>query len=170
MNQSKVKAQYSSEQHRAQTPIDHILERLSPLELPAKEQFEHYLRHKSRLNHKRSTLDSSFTSIMLFLDFYGRSGKRDLKDLERCRPGSLHRARAGPGPQDLDGEDHGWPSSLRFSTSWSSRISSPGTALKKTIKLKLPDALPRAINPKDVRKAPLRDPQHPGPGPHPAPS
>ena len=26
-----------TEQHRAQTPIDHILERLSPLELPAKE-------------------------------------------------------------------------------------------------------------------------------------
>ena len=57
------------EQHRAQTPIEHILERLFPLELPAKEQFERYLRHKSRLNHKRSTLDSSFTSIMLFLDF-----------------------------------------------------------------------------------------------------
>jgi integrase/recombinase XerD len=28
----------------------------------------------------------------------------------------------------------------------------PGTALKKTIRLKLPDTLPRAINPKDVRR------------------
>ena len=53
-----------------QTPINHILERLSPLELPAKEQFANYLRHKSRLNHKRRTLDSSFTSTRLFLDFY----------------------------------------------------------------------------------------------------
>ena len=50
-----------SGEHRAQTPIDHILERLSPLELPAKKEFENYLRHKSRLNHKRSTLYSSFT-------------------------------------------------------------------------------------------------------------
>ena len=58
-----------NEQYRAHTAIDHILERLSPLELPAKEAFEHYLRHKSRLSHKRSTLESSFTSIMLFLDF-----------------------------------------------------------------------------------------------------
>src|SRR5450756_1336135 len=28
----------------------------------------------------------------------------------------------------------------------------PGTALKRTIKLKLPDTLPRAMNPKDVKK------------------
>jgi hypothetical protein len=49
------------EQHRAQSSIDHVLERLSPLDLPAKEQFERYLRHKARLNHKPSTLDNSFT-------------------------------------------------------------------------------------------------------------
>ncbi len=57
----------------------------SPLwSFPQRKQFESYLRHKSRLNHKQSTLESSFTSIMLFLDFYGRSGKSDLKDLERA--------------------------------------------------------------------------------------
>ena len=33
----KSESAVPSEQHRAQTPIDHILERLSPLELPAKE-------------------------------------------------------------------------------------------------------------------------------------
>ena len=59
-----------SGQPRAQTPINHILERLSPLELPAKEQLANYLRHKSRLNHKRRTLDGSLTSTRLFLDFY----------------------------------------------------------------------------------------------------
>ena len=34
----------ATEQHRAHTTIDHILERLSPMELPAKEAFESYLR------------------------------------------------------------------------------------------------------------------------------
>ena len=34
------------EQHRTQRTIDHILDRLSPLELPAKKEFENYLRHK----------------------------------------------------------------------------------------------------------------------------
>jgi integrase/recombinase XerD len=139
------------EQHRAQSPIDHILERLSPLQLPAKEEFERYLRHKSRLNHKRSTLDSSFTSIMLFLDFYARSGKSDLKDLERA---------------DLEAfieheQDRGMhittvKTRMAFIVAFLHFLIEqdliPGTALKRTIRLKLPDTLPRAMNPKDVRR------------------
>jgi site-specific recombinase XerD len=135
--------------HRA--PIDHVLGRLSPLELPAKEQFENYLRHKSRLNHKRSTLDSSFTAIMLFLDFYKRSGKHDLQDLVRA---------------DLEAFiEHEQDRGLKISTV-KTRMAFvvaflhflieqdliPGTALKKTIRFKLPDTLPRAIAPGDVRK------------------
>ena len=140
-----------SGEHRAQAPISHILERLSPLELPAKEHFERYLRHKSRLNHKRSTLDSSFTSTMLFLDFYRRSGKGDLKDLERS---------------DLEAFiEHEQDRGLKISTV-KTRMAFiiaflhflieqdviPGTALKRSIKLRLPDTLPRAIAPKDMRK------------------
>ena len=139
------------EQHRAQTAINHILERLSPLELPAKEQFANYLRHKSRLNHKRSTLESSFTSTALFLDFYGTSGKHDLKDLERS---------------DLEAFiEHEQDRGLKISTV-KTRMAFivaflhflveqdliPGSSLKRTIRLKLPETLPRAINPKDVRK------------------
>ena len=52
MSQSKVKVKYLREQHLAQTPIDHILQKLSRMELPAKEHFERYMRHKWRLNHK----------------------------------------------------------------------------------------------------------------------
>ncbi len=32
-------------------PIDRILQKLSCMELPAKEHFERYMRHKWRLNH-----------------------------------------------------------------------------------------------------------------------
>ena len=133
------------------TPIDHILERLSHLEVPAKEHFECYMRHKSRINHKPRTLASSFTSVMLFLDFYGKSGKREIEKVERV---------------DLEGfieqeQDRG----LRISTV-RTRLACiiaflhflmeqeviPGSVLKRGIKLKLPDVLPRAINPADVRK------------------
>ncbi|MBP1732812.1 MAG: hypothetical protein H6Q55_3241 [Deltaproteobacteria bacterium] len=139
------------EQHRAQRPINHILERLSFLEVPAKSEFENYLRHKSRLNHKRSTLESSFTSTMFFLDFYKTSGKCDLKDLERA---------------DLEAFiEHEQDRGLKISTV-KTRMACivaflhflieqeiiPATALKKRIRFKLPDALPRAINPRDVRK------------------
>jgi site-specific recombinase XerD len=148
---AKNESALPSEQHRAQRPIDRILERLSPLELPAKREFENYLRHKSRLNHKRSTLESSFTATVLFLDFYRRSGKSDLKDLERS---------------DLEAFiEHEQDRGLKISTV-KTRMAFivaflhflveqdliPGSSLKKTIRLKLPDTLPRAINPKDVRK------------------
>ncbi len=140
-----------SGEHRARTPIHRILERLSPLELPAKEQLANYLRHKSWLNHKRSTLDSSFTSTVLFLDFYRKSGKEDLRDLERA---------------DLEAFiEHEQDRGLKISTV-KTRMAFimaflhflveqnliPGTAMKRTIRFKLPDALPRAIAPKDLRK------------------
>ncbi|HVN97782.1 MAG TPA: tyrosine-type recombinase/integrase [Syntrophorhabdaceae bacterium] len=140
-----------SGEHRAQTPVNHILERLSPLEFPAKDQLANYLRHKSRLNHKRRTLDSSFTSTRLFLDFYRELGKEDLKDLERG---------------DLEAFiEHEQDRGLKISTV-KTRMASlmaflhflveqdliPATATKKTIRFKLPDALPRAIAPKDLRK------------------
>jgi integrase/recombinase XerD len=133
------------------TPIDRILQKLSCLELPAKEHFEHYLRHKWRLNHKPRTLASSFTSVRLFLDFYRKSGKSAIEKVERV---------------DLEGfieqeQDRG----LRISTV-RTRLACiiaflhflmeqdiiPGSLLKRGLKLKLPDVLPRAMNPSDVRK------------------
>src|SRR4030042_6778849 len=133
------------------TPIERILQKLSGVELPAKEHFERYMRHKWRLNHKPRTLESSFTSVMLLLDFYGKSGKSEIEKMERG---------------DLDAfiereQDRG----IRISTV-RTRLACllaflhflmeqdivPGSLLKRGIKLKLPDVLPRAMNPSDVRK------------------
>jgi integrase/recombinase XerD len=139
------------EQPLLPTPIDHILQKLSCMELPAKEHFERYMRHKWRLNHKPKTLASSFTSVMFFLDFYGKSGKREIEKIERV---------------DLEAfveqeQDRG----LRISTV-RTRLACiiaflhflmeqeviSGSILKRGIKLKLPEVLPRAMNPADVGK------------------
>jgi integrase/recombinase XerD len=139
------------EQPLSPTPIDHILQRLSCMELPAKEHFERYMRHKWRLNHKPKTLVSSFTSVMLFLGFYGRSGKREIEEIERV---------------DLEGFiEHEQDRGLRISTVRTrpaciiaflhflmEQDVIPGSVLKRSIKLKLPDVLPRAMNPADVRR------------------
>jgi site-specific recombinase XerD len=121
------------------------------MELPAKEHFECYMRHKWRLNHKPRTLQSSFTSVMLFLGFYRKSGKRDIEEIERV---------------DLEGFiEHEQDRGIRISTV-RTRLACiiaflhflmeqdviPGSVLKRSIKLKLPDVLPRAMNPADVRK------------------
>ncbi|MGD0624927.1 MAG: tyrosine-type recombinase/integrase [Thermodesulfobacteriota bacterium] len=139
------------QQHLAQAPIDPILQKLSRMELPAKEHFERYLRHKWRLNHKLRTLQSSFTSIRLFLDFCGKLGKRDLEEIERV---------------DLEAFiEHEQDREIRISTV-RTRLACiiaflhflmeqdvlAGSLLKRSIKLKLPDVLPRAMNPADVRK------------------
>jgi site-specific recombinase XerD len=133
------------------TLIDRILQKLSGIELPAKEHFERYMRHKWRMNHKPRSLASSFTSVMLFLDFYRNSGKREIEKIERV---------------DLEAFiEHEQDRGLRISTV-RTRLACiiaflhflmeqeviPGSVLKRGIKLKLPDVLPRAINPSDVRK------------------
>lgn len=139
------------EQPLLPTPIDRILEKLCCMELPAKEHFECYMRHKWRLNHKPRTLASSFTSVMFFLDFYGESGKSAIERIERV---------------DLEGFiEHEQDRGLRISTV-RTRLACiiaflhflmeqdivSGSLLKRGIKLKLPDVLPRAMNPADVRK------------------
>jgi integrase/recombinase XerD len=139
------------EQPLSPTPIDRILQRLCCMELPAKEHFERYMRHKWCLNHKPRTLASSFTSVMLFLCFCGKSGKREIEEIERV---------------DLEAFiEHEQDRGLRISTV-RTRLACiiaflhflmeqeviPGSLLKRGIKLKLPDVLPRAMNPADVRK------------------
>jgi integrase/recombinase XerC/integrase/recombinase XerD len=121
------------------------------MEVPAKEHFERYMRHKWCLNHKARTLASSFTSVVLFLDFYGKLGKRELGEMERV---------------DLEAFiEHEQDRGIRISTV-RTRLACiiaflhflmdqeviSGSLLKRGIKLKLPDVLPRAINPVDVRK------------------
>ena len=139
------------EQPLSPTLIDRILQRLSCMELPAKEHFERYMHHKWRLNHKPRTLAGSFTSVMLFLDFCGKSGKREIEKIERV---------------NLEGFiEHEQDRGLRISTV-RTRLACiiaflhflmeqeviDGALLKRGIKLKLPDVLPRAMNPADVRK------------------
>jgi site-specific recombinase XerD len=139
------------EQPLSATLIDRILQKLSGIELPAKAHFECDMRHKWRINHKPRTLASSFTSIMFFLDFYGKSGKREIEKIERV---------------DLEGfVEHEQDRGLRISTV-RTRLACiiaflhflmeqeviPSSVLKRGIKLKLPDVLPRAMNPLDVRK------------------
>jgi len=139
------------ERYSLQTPIERVLEKLYFLDIPGKDHFEGYLRHKWRVNHKAHTISGAFTSVWFFLDFYGKSGKTDLKDIER---------------RDLEAfieheQDRGLHiSSVRTRAAsiiaflhflMEQDVVSP-SVLKKRIRLKLPETLPRAINPTDIKK------------------
>src|SRR5512144_1833366 len=64
-----------------QTPNDRILQRISKLDLPAREHFEGYMLHKWRMNHRPSTLKGSFVAVSSFLIFYGGRGKSHIEDI-----------------------------------------------------------------------------------------
>ncbi len=128
-----------------------IFERLSVIDLPAKDYLESYLHYKLRVNHKMRTIESSFTSIRLFLELYEKSGKTELNKIERS---------------DLEAFiEHEQDRGIRISTVRTRLVSIiaffhflidqdliPGTFLKKKIRLKLPETLPRAMGPEDVKR------------------
>jgi integrase/recombinase XerD len=138
------------EETREQTLIDRILQKLFRMELRDADHLHRYMRHKWRLNHKPRTLFSSFTSTVLFLTFCQNLGK-SVEEITR---------------EDLEAFiEHEQDRGLNISTV-RTRMASitaflhflmeqdviPGAVLKRKIKLRLPDTLPRAMNPSDVPK------------------
>ena len=131
-----------------QTLIDRILQKLFRMELRDADHLHRYMRHKWLLNHKPRTLFSSFTSTVLFLTFCQSLGK-SVEEITR---------------EDLEAFiEHEQDRGLNISTV-RTRMASitaflhylmeqdviPGAVLKRKIKLRLPDTLPRAMNPSDV--------------------
>ena len=135
----------------SQTLIDQLLSKLSMLDLPAKEHFENYLRHKVRSNHKPKTIESSFTSIRLFLTFYDTLGKQDLKDLQRSDLEAFIEHEQDRGMHITTVKTR-MACIVAFLHYLIEQELIPGTALKKRIRFKLPDLLPRAMHPDDVKK------------------
>jgi integrase/recombinase XerD len=133
-----------------QTPLENVLERLRVRDVPGRQYLENYMRHKWRLNHKGKTLEGSLTSLLLFLGFYGRSGK-PFEKIERSDIEAFLE-------HEQDRGMHISTVRLRLATLTAflhylmGEDVLPASLLKKTIRLKLPETLPRAIYPKDVKK------------------
>jgi len=133
------------------TPIDRILQKISNMELPDREHLESYMRYKWRMNHKPSTLNGSFHAVSSFLSFYAGIGKSQLQDIVS---GDLelfieHEQDRGLKVTTVRTSLNNLWAFLRFLIEQdiiNERI------LKRKIKLKVPDFLPRAIAPGDVRK------------------
>ncbi|UCG66316.1 MAG: tyrosine-type recombinase/integrase [Deltaproteobacteria bacterium] len=131
--------------------LERLLEKISQQDLPGKKYVEHYLRYKYRRNCKARTLLSTTGSLMQFLSFFRTSGKRKLEQLSR---------------EDLeafveDMQDRGLkPETVRtrlcavyaFVRYGIEQKVLSHELLERKIRLKMPDRLPRAIDPQDVDK------------------
>ena len=71
----------ANHQTAVESPIDCILRKISRLDIPDRDHFESYMRHKWRMNHKPSTLTCSSHTVISFLIFYAGLGKSQLQDV-----------------------------------------------------------------------------------------
>ncbi len=138
-------------QEVADSPIESILKKIARKEFPEKEHFENYMRHKWRMNRKPSTLKGSFQAVSTFLTFYASRGKSQLQDIisDDLEAFIEHEQDRGLKVTTLSTRLNHFRTFLRYLTD---RDIVNERVLKRKIKLKVPNFLPRAIAPGDVRK------------------
>ena len=131
--------------------IARVLARLSVVELPAKDYVEDYLRHLHRRNCKFTTLSSKLTALQLFLSFIEDVGKRHIEEITR---GDLeafveHEQDRGLSMVSVKTRLSAIYAFLRF---WHDKGVVSSELLVRKIRLRLPEPLPRAIDPDDVNR------------------
>jgi len=138
-------------QNAVDTPIDRIFQKFSKVDIPCREHFESYMRHKWRMNHKPSTLKSSSHTVSCFLIFYGDLGKSQIEEIVSSDLEAFieHEQDRGLKVTTVRTRVHCLFAFLRFLIE---QDIIDGRILKRKIKLKVPDFLPRAISPDDIRK------------------
>jgi site-specific recombinase XerD len=130
--------------------LDVLIDKLSQKDIVGVDPAKAYLRHKYRQNCKANTLKNDFTTITLFLSYLKSCGKSELDQISRS---------------DLEAfVEHEQDRGLKI-VSVSNRLGSlyaflryliehelaDAQLLTRKIKLKVPDALPRAMDADDVK-------------------
>jgi len=131
--------------------LERILEKLSKEDLPGKPYLEQYFRHMHRRDLTANTLRAAETSLRGFLTFLKNQGKSDLltvvhNDLEAFVEGLQDR---GLKPLGVENKLRQVKTFLRYLIE-GNVISSE--VLSRRLSIKVPKALPRALDPLDVKK------------------
>ena len=133
-----------------QQALDRILERIDKQELLGKSYVEQYLRHKYRRNCKANTLRQAATSLEQFLSFFANRGNTVLEQLSREDIEAFVEALQDRGlkPTTVNTRLRNVYAFVRYLiieykiVSWE--------LMERKIKLKLPERLPRAIDPQHL--------------------
>jgi integrase/recombinase XerD len=132
-----------------QQVLERLLEKISQQDLPGAPYVENYLRHKYRRNCKARTLRSTTESLMQFLSFFRTSGKRELEQLSREDFEAFVEGMQDRGlkPDTVRTRLCAVYAFVRYAIEH--KVLSY-ELLERKIRLKLPDRLPRAIDPQDI--------------------
>jgi len=131
--------------------LDLALKRLSEKELAGKDHIESYLRDQYRRSLRPSTLANSLMSIEAFMFFLQKEGKIRLEQITRQDIGEWieHEQDRGMKASTVKMRLAVLRAFLRFLIE---REVLPVELLSKRMIIKVPDALPRAMDPDDVRQ------------------
>jgi integrase/recombinase XerD len=131
--------------------LDYLVGRILVQQLLGKEQFETYLRHQYRHNCRPNTLKNSYTALALFLTFIRNSGKSRIQEITRW---------------DIEAfVEHEQDRNIKLGTV-RTRLAIvkafirflvegeilPPEVVPRKLKIKLPETLPRALDPDDVKR------------------
>ena len=140
---------------RTRNPAKEVFEKLSlklkGQELPGIEFAEQYLSHLYSRNRRANTLELNYTSISFFLKFLEIQGVTHLEGVNRKHLEAFieHEQDRGLKPISIRGRLGSVKAFLRH-------LSEEGVVrhevLSRSVSVKVPDALPRAIAPEDVRQ------------------
>ena len=128
-----------------------ILKRLAGMDLPGKDHVEAYLRHLTRGNRKPRTLDCRWGTLVIFLGMIRDNGKTRLEEITRTDVEAFieHEQDRGIKITTIRLRLTGVQSFLRYLAE--DKIVSPDI-FGKRIRLQMPERLPRAMDPDDLRK------------------
>jgi integrase/recombinase XerD len=128
-----------------------ILKRLAGMDLPGKDHVEAYFRHLTRGNRKPRTLDCRWCTLLIFLGMIRESGKTCLEEITRTDVEAFieHEQDRGIKITTIRLRLTGVQSFLRYMAE--EKIVSPDI-FGKRIRLQMPERLPRAMDPDDLRK------------------
>jgi len=137
------------EQRRA--ALDLTVRKLCDLDLPGKEHVEAYLHDQYRRHLSPNTLRNTFTAIRGFLEFVKEVGKSGLDKVTRedIEGYIEHEQDRGVKPSTIDMRMRSLRAFFRFLID---RGALGAEILLKRVKIKVPEALPRAMDPDDVKK------------------
>jgi len=131
--------------------IERSMRRISAKRLCGGEEVRDYLRRQLRRNCRPSTIRSSSATILLFLKFFKRNGGEDLAAIGREHISAFveHEQDRGMAPVSIDGRLKGLYAFLNFLVD---RDVIDAGVIKRKLRIKVPDALPRAIDPEDIKQ------------------
>lgn len=131
--------------------LGRLLQKLSEKDIPGKEHVEEYLRDQHRRNCRPSTLRNSLNSIDAFLVFIKGAGKTHLEEITRSDLLAFveHEQDRGLKASTVRTRLRSLNAFLRFAME--DGVVRPDVFSKRII-IKVPDALPRAIEQDDVEK------------------